>query len=120
MPFIAVAFALQVAAVPYPADPDCSTYGDGSTVAMVECYGQQSEIWDRRLDDEYRAALQRADRNQIGPLRTAQGLWLQYRAANCEMYASVAGSISRILSARCWRDMSRDRALELRGMSWSG
>lgn len=119
MMFALTAAAFLQAASPFPADPDCSMSGDGSTVAMVACLSGQSELWDRRLNDAYRAALKRAE---IEPrkLRYAQRAWLKYRDANCAAYASVQGSISRILATKCWRDVTRDRAIELHEMTWTG
>ena len=116
---VVAAAALQTPASSYPSDAPCQDYGDGSTFAMVECFGTQSEVWDKRLNEEYRRATARAevDRHK---LRDAQRTWLRFRSRNCETYATVNGSISRILSAKCWRDMTRDRTLELREMSWVG
>jgi uncharacterized protein YecT (DUF1311 family) len=112
-----IAFAAIQAA--YPPDSDCQDYGDGSTMAMSKCFKSQSETWERRLDEEYRAALARAE---IDPntLRAAQRAWLRYRDTNCEAYHTVKGSIATILTERCWRDMTRDRTLELHDMIWTG
>jgi uncharacterized protein YecT (DUF1311 family) len=103
----------------YPADNDCQDYGDGGPMAMAECFKAQSDVWERRLDEDYRAVLARAE---IEPdkLRAAQKAWLHYRDANCEAYYTVKGSIARILTGRCWRDMTRDRTLELHDMIWTG
>ena len=103
----------------YPPDPDCQGYRDGSTVAMSECLKSQSDIWARRLQVEYRAAHSRAE-VEVSKLRRAQRDWLRYRDANCEAYDTVKGSIHTILAGTCWRNMTRDRTLELREMSWIG
>ena len=60
--FFAVAAAVQMPVVSgYPADVDCETYEDGSTVAMSECFKMQSEVWEKRLNLEYQAAIERAE-----------------------------------------------------------
>jgi uncharacterized protein YecT (DUF1311 family) len=116
-PIVAL-FALQSLSA-YPADTPCDSYKDGSTTAMVECLGIQSDRWDERLNGEYRATIRRAEVD-AGKLRASQRAWLRFRDQNCGTYATVKGTISRILSAKCWRDMTRDRAIELREMSWKG
>ena len=110
---------IQASVAGYPADAPCDSFGDGSTVAMVACFASQSQIWDKRLNDEYRRALARGEVDR-GKLRQAQRAWLRFRDQNCATYSTVNGSISRILSAKCWRDMTRDRTIELREMSWVG
>ena len=103
----------------YPPDADCQNYDGGSTMAMSECFQMQSDIWEKRLNLEYRAAMKRAEVDP-GKLRTGQRAWLRYRDANCDTYYSVEGTIHTILTGLCWRDMTRARTLELRDMSWTG
>lgn len=114
-------FLLMLAADtgPYPRDFDCNDYRDGSTVAMVECAGKQADVWDKRLNVEYRAALKRGEVDK-SQLIKAQRLWLRYRDENCATYSTVKGTIHRILEANCWRNMTRDRTVELHEMTWIG
>jgi len=102
----------------YAPDADCQEYGDGSTMAISECLKAQSETWERRLNFEYRAAVARAEVD-AAKLQRAQQAWLRYRNANCEAYNTVKGTIHTILAGRCWRDMTRDRTLELKELSWT-
>lgn len=103
----------------YPPDIDCQTYKDGSIMAMSECFTMQSDVWERRLHDEYSAVIKRGELD-VDKLEQAQRAWVRYREANCESYSTVNGSISTVLTGRCWRDMTRDRALELHDMNWIG
>jgi len=114
-----LAFAQAAPAGPYPPDPDCQIYGDGSTIAMAECLSAQSDTWERRLDAAYAAALASGEVDRV-KLRQAQRAWLRYRDANCEMYDAVSGSIHTILAGTCQRNMTRDRTLELTDMRWTG
>ncbi|MEJ2408912.1 MAG: lysozyme inhibitor LprI family protein [Novosphingobium sp.] len=116
-----VLLASVQAAVPdrYPPDADCQEYKDGSTIAISECLKAQAAKWEERLATEYSAAIERAEVN-VETLETAQRAWLKYRDINCEAYDTVEGSIHTILAGRCWRDMTRDRTLELREMKWTG
>lgn len=88
-------------------------------MAMSECLKSQSDTWERRLQAEYRAAVGRAEVD-VDKLKRAQQAWLRYRDTNCEAYNSVRGSIHTILTGTCWRDMTRDRTLELKEMGWTG
>lgn len=109
----------SIASGEYPPDTDCQEYGDGSTMAMSECLTSQSDTWERRLQAEYRAAIARAEVD-ADKLKRAQTAWLRYRDANCETYDTVRGSIHTTLAGTCWRDMTRDRTLELKKMGWTG
>ena len=50
---------------------------------------------------------------RLEPLKAAERLWLQYRAANCNFYGSAEGSIRELEGAECMRAMTEDRAKEL-------
>lgn len=117
--FALLASTQSIASGDYPPDAACQDHGDGSTMAMSECLMSQSDIWERRLQLEYRAAIARAEVD-VDKLKRAQGAWLRYRDTNCEAYNSVKGSIRAILTGTCWRDMTRDRTLELKEMGWAG
>ncbi len=86
---------------------------------MSECLSEQAASWEKRLNEEYRAALGRAE---VKPqaLRAAQRLWVRYREANCGTYSTISGSISRIAASLCFRDVTRARTLELHEMRWTG
>jgi uncharacterized protein YecT (DUF1311 family) len=104
------------------ADNDSICGGGTSTADIVSCQEKRSDFWDRRLNQAYRAVMetfpaQAADRAQAQKqqvqLRSAQRLWIQYRDANCGLYAMGDGSIRRVLAADCYRRMTQDRAIEL-------
>jgi uncharacterized protein YecT (DUF1311 family) len=103
----------------YPIDPDCSEAADGSTVGISECFSRQAGVWEKRLDFEYSEALKRREVDHAA-LRKGQEAWIKFRDLNCETYRSVQGTISIILTGRCWLEMTRNRALELHGMTWIG
>ena len=117
--FLTVLAAVVQSAVNYPPDTDCQEAGDGSTYAMAQCFTAPSNVWDTRLNAEYQAALKFAEVKRRSLVK-AQRAWLLYRDANCEAYYTVNGSIRTILAGKCWRDMTRDRTLELQQMAWTG
>ena len=97
---------------PYPLDAVCAAE---DTVGMIECQKRDLSVWDARLNDEYQKALGRVGAVSREKLRQAQRAWLQYRAANCEVYESHGGTIHFLLGGGCMIRMTRERTLELRG-----
>ena len=98
---------------PYPPDPPCM---DTSTYGMSQCMQRQWEVWDKRLNAEYSAALKRVSPQARPWLRQAQQLWVKYRDANCRMYSSHEGTVAQLWSVGCLLDMTKKRVLELHGM----
>lgn len=85
-----------------------------STLDMVECTDAESAQQDERLNRGYKAVRQGMAASQQTRLRDAQRLWIQYRDANCQLYANLTGgSIDLINSASCVLDMTKTRAGEL-------
>ena len=84
-----------------------------STLAVVECVQEKTNVADQRLNAAYKALQAQIDANQRQPLLTAQRLWVQYRDANCAFYGTQDGSIRQVQAAECLRSMTDDRAREL-------
>lgn len=109
-----IALALSLALQAWPAEPDC--LAKNSTRDMVDCTRASSTVWDRRLNEEYQRQMTRLVPDRRTKLRAAQRLWISYRMANCQVYASHEGTIAQVMSATCWRDMTKARAQELRAL----
>lgn len=86
----------------------------GSTLEMVDCLMAQHAHWDKELTIAYRQAMRDAPPAQKQKLRDAERAWIKYRDANCDYYAAGEGTIARINAAVCLRDMTKQRALELK------
>ena len=84
-----------------------------STLAVVECVQEKTNVADQRLNTAYKALQGQIDANQRQPLLAAQRLWVQYRDANCAFYGVQDGSIRQVQAAECLRSMTEDRAREL-------
>jgi len=91
----------------------CAGAGGGSTLEIVSCVDGLVRKWDRRLNVEYRQAMNVLIKRQRKRLRAAQRLWIKYRNANCNYYASGEGTIARIEGVECMRVLTARRALEL-------
>jgi len=113
---LAMLLMLQAAAGqidnPYPPDADCKAE---DTVGMIECQKRDYAIWDARLNDAYKKALSRVGSVSRDRLRQAQRSWIQYRATNCKIYESHAGTIHFLLGGGCMIRMTKERTLELHG-----
>jgi uncharacterized protein YecT (DUF1311 family) len=86
---------------------------DGGTLQIIECMEAQRVYWDKKLTEAYKQALKDAEPGQGDFLRMAERAWITYRDANCEYYHQGQGSISRINSAWCMRNMTEQRYKEL-------
>jgi uncharacterized protein YecT (DUF1311 family) len=84
-----------------------------STLAIVGCVQARTNVADQRLNAAYKALQARIEPAQRQPLLLGQGLWVQYRDANCGFYGTHDGSIRQVQGAECMRSMTEDRAREL-------
>lgn len=84
-----------------------------STAAMVQCLDRETKAADVRLNAAYREARARVPTRQSTALQVAQRAWLAFRDANCRAYAAGEGTITRVETAQCTRDLTVERAEEL-------
>ena len=105
--------------------------GGHSTLGMTLCLNAEADVWDRFLNDEYKAtsaSFKAADTDEavyfpefakrVESLRDAQRAWIAFRDAECGLsYAQWgSGSMRNIAYADCRLQMTADRTLELRAM----
>jgi uncharacterized protein YecT (DUF1311 family) len=87
----------------------------GSNLGQADCYRIERAIWDRRLNDAYRALQEELDRRQLGKLREMQRAWIAARDRTCEFYQhKIQGSMAVPMSASCLLRETAQRALLLR------
>lgn len=88
-----------------------------NTLSIINCIGEKSDVWDRRLNIAYgnlRSRLREwGQEDQVIRLRDAQRAWIAYRDQNCAYYANTGGSLGRVEAAECLRSMTAYRTLEL-------
>ena len=101
-----------------------------TTLGMSTCFRQEAELWDVKLNQEYKVLMKAAKHlDKIMPeafklesggradsLLKAQRAWLQYRDAECfdEYMRGHPGSIKGIYTAICKQDLIKDRTIKLR------
>jgi uncharacterized protein YecT (DUF1311 family) len=93
--------------------PDYQRCAERPTAQLVVCVNDRAAYWDRELNTAYQQLRARQTRQQRERLRTAQRLWIQYRDANCGLYAAGEGSIAHVEAAECLRAMTQLRYSEL-------
>ncbi len=94
----------------------------GTTFGSVNCLGAEIEIWDAKLNEEYKvtrgfyAGLDGEDDGQrTEALQKAQRAWIAFRDAECSMeYAAWGkGSIRSIAGADCMMSLTAERTVRL-------
>lgn len=92
---------------------NCSKAELDADVPTATCWSEQTRIWQRRVDKEYRAALKRVDPEMRQYLGRAQTAWKKYAEAQCSLWADVRGTLSSRLTSLCELNIYRNRAYEL-------
>lgn len=105
--------------------------GGESTAGMVDCAGQEYDVWDAMLNESYRDLLARAETLDTSStpylpedsapdtaLRNMQRDWIAYRDSVClwESRPWDGGTISLVMQAGCLLDEVGKQALRLRAM----
>jgi uncharacterized protein YecT (DUF1311 family) len=93
---------------------DCEQANLGADRAVGACWSAQAQFWQKRVRQEYAAALARVDPEMRKPLRSAQKAWERYAAAQCRLWEDVKGTLSARLPPRCVMELNKARAEELR------
>lgn len=80
---------------------------------MNQCAAAQYQAADKKLNDTWQQALQRAVGKQQTLLKQAQQAWIALRDADCAFLASGAegGSMQPMLVSQCMTDKSVERSL---------
>ena len=110
---ILVGFLLALsgaAPLTFPKVRDCNLPAEREAYA---CIYDNYKVWDKSLNEEYRAALARIDADRRPLLVKAQRSWVVYRDANCAVGYAHGGTVSTYLGNQCLLDMTRDRSKEL-------
>ena len=110
----------------------CMDYSIGgtSTMGMRNCFNREAELWDIKLNKEYKilmAAARRHDENmpdafrwdgfsRAASLLKAQRAWLDYRDAECEdvYWSAHPGSIKQVRTSRCKQNLVKERTIKIR------
>lgn len=93
-----------------------------TTIGSVRCLGAETEIWDDKLNAEYKTTRSfyagmdaDDDGRRVDALLKAQRAWIAFRDAECAMEYSAwgAGSIRSIIGADCLMSLTAERTVRL-------
>ncbi|MBB3143111.1 lysozyme inhibitor LprI family protein [Halomonas organivorans] len=108
---------LAYANEPYtPGYTACMEEAGGVTVDMIDCIAEELETQDARLNGAYQALRGELSEQRRQSLLQAQRLWIQYRDANCQFYATAGGTLARVSANECMLRETAERAQELDAM----
>jgi uncharacterized protein YecT (DUF1311 family) len=84
-----------------------------TTVNIVECLKEATEVWDRRLNVAYKAVMGKlaARPQEREALLREQRAWIRRRDSQCTSFSG--GSLIQIETQGCFLDLTRTRTLEL-------
>ncbi|MFG6179323.1 lysozyme inhibitor LprI family protein [Halomonas sp. THAF12] len=94
----------------------CMEEAGGVTVDMIDCIAEELAMQDARLNENYRALRESLSEERRQSLLQAQRLWIQYRDANCQFYATAGGTLARVSANECMLRETAERAQELDAM----
>ncbi len=99
-------------------DDIIKTKGIVTTVDMCECGYKAYEAWDRKLNKYYKLLMKYLEPDEKEKFKAAQRKWVEYRDAEYDfsrtMHANLQGTMYRIFGVDHKREVTRQRALELK------
>ncbi|WP_265499443.1 lysozyme inhibitor LprI family protein [Paracoccus beibuensis] len=91
--------------------------GEGSqtTLGMNQCYADERDLWDGRLNDAFGSAMQTLPPVRAEALREMQRAWIGYRDAACAYDAARydGGSLAGTVRLQCQMQLTAEQALRL-------
>lgn len=96
------------------ADPCIGQPGGQGDGPAADCYQIEGAIWDKLLNDNYKALLAELDQAQTAKARAMQRAWLAYRDTTCQFYYDkIQGSMAGMMIAACVTRETARRAMLL-------
>lgn len=95
---------------------NCMDTSGGITVNMMDCIGEEIKTQDARLNGAYQKLRNSISDERQQELLAAQRLWIQYRDANCQFYATAGGTLAIVASNECVLRETAHRAQELENL----
>jgi uncharacterized protein YecT (DUF1311 family) len=81
-----------------------------------DCYDREEEVWDKRLNAAYRAALRHMEKGGRDNLRKTERAWIAWRDASCnQAWATFQGTMAAPIQAYCRMDRTSRQALWMEG-----
>jgi len=86
-----------------------------STHGMTQCASRETQAWTRQLEEVSALIVNDLDENPTLAFETTQNAWEAHREAHCRFEISIfeGGTISSVIYASCFTQITAERALEL-------
>ncbi|AMD01477.1 lysozyme inhibitor LprI family protein [Halomonas chromatireducens] len=94
----------------------CMAESGGVTINMMNCISEEIRTQDARLNGAYQKLRSEIAEERRQELLAAQRLWIQYRDANCQFYATAGGTLAMVASNECVLRETAERAQELENL----
>jgi len=92
----------------------CMEVSGGTTIGMIECYGEETNYQDKLLNEFYQKVKRAITPERQQALRDTQRIWIKWRDVNCSFYYDPdGGSMARVMASRCVMQITTDRVKEL-------
>jgi uncharacterized protein YecT (DUF1311 family) len=92
---------------------------DSSTAGMIEACQWAEGEWDKLLNENYQALMEKLDKKNQAALKASQREWIKFRDLEFEFigsfYGGMDGTMYQMIAAGDRADFVRERALKLGG-----
>ncbi len=93
--------------------------GNMSNAVLIDCYEQETAVWDKRLNVAYGKASSRMEKDAFENLRKVQLAWIAWRDASCKQpYLVFQGTMAGPMEAWCKLDITARQAIWMEGWLW--
>lgn len=90
---------------------------DTSTFGMIACNGDEADVWDERLNRDYRALMKTMKSPAKERMRDLERAWIDFREKKCA-YRQLEdeGQVGMIQNIHCYMEETARQALFLSGL----
>jgi uncharacterized protein YecT (DUF1311 family) len=93
--------------------------GNMSNAVLIDCYEQETAVWDKWLNVAYGKASSRMEKDAFENLRKVQLAWIAWRDASCKQpYLVFQGTMAGPMEAWCKLDITARQAIWMEGWLW--
>ena len=87
--------------------------GDGQ---YANCYTREAVVWDKRLNEAYRAAQTKMEKDAVDNLHKVQRAWIAWRDVMCKQpWITFQGTMANPMEAHCMLDLTARQAMWMEG-----
>ncbi|MGD0961127.1 MAG: lysozyme inhibitor LprI family protein [Methylomonas sp.] len=97
----------------------CMDQSGGKMPEILNCISAEMAVQDARLNNAYKTARAKLTPERGKQLQAVERVWLTYRKANCDFYATPKEDSSALLRSKyCMINSTSERATELENLKF--